>query len=62
VIISKDMKISEILKVNPKASDILSKAGMHCPNCPSNQSETLEEACSIHDLDLNDLLLELNNN
>lgn len=52
--INKDNTIGEILEINPKAADILSGFGMGCLGCPSATMETLEQACYIHGLDLNE--------
>ena len=57
---SKDTKIGEILKKEPDKVDILLQAGMHCIGCPASQGETLEEACMIHGIDVNDVVEELN--
>ena len=54
VTITKDMIISDILKIDERAVPILMDAGMHCIGCPSAQGESLEEA-AIVDV-LNDLL------
>ncbi|MDO5520886.1 MAG: hydroxylamine reductase, partial [bacterium] len=58
--ITKDMIIGEILKANPDHASVLMAAGMHCLGCPSSQAETLEEACMVHGLDVNQLLAQLN--
>lgn len=57
---SKDTKIGEILETDPEKVDILIEAGMHCVGCPASQEETLEEACMIHGIDVNELVEELN--
>ena len=54
--ITKDMIIGEILKANPNHARVLMEAGMHCLGCPSSQAETLEEACMVHGIDVNELL------
>ncbi len=54
--ITKDMIIGEILKANPDHARVLMEAGMHCLGCPSSQAETLEEACMVHGIDVNELL------
>ena len=59
---SKDTKIGEIIEKDPDKVDILIEAGMHCIGCPASQGETLEEACMIHGIDVNDLVEELNKN
>ena len=57
---NKDMKISEILEIAPEKADILMEVGMHCITCPISQMETLEEACEVHGIDVNELLEKLN--
>ena len=58
--ITKEMVIGEILKVKPEAVAILMQSGMHCLGCPSSQMESLEEACMVHGIDVEALLIELN--
>lgn len=58
--ISRDTLISETLRLNPKAAEILMRYGMGCLGCPSAQMESLEQAAEIHGIDLEKLLAELN--
>lgn len=58
--ITKDMKISEIIKVNSNIIAILLNAGMHCVGCPSAQGESLEEAALVHGLDADALVKQIN--
>ena len=58
---SKDTKIGEILEVAPEKAEILLQAGMHCLGCPASQEETLEEACAVHGIDVEELVKTLNN-
>ena len=58
-VITKDMTIGELLKVNPDYANVLMSVGMHCIGCPSSQMETLEEACHVHGLKVEDLLAKL---
>lgn len=58
--INKDMKIGELLETAPEKAEILMEAGMHCLGCPASQAETLEEACEVHGIDVNELVEELN--
>lgn len=46
--ISEKTSISEILKSNPKAIEILLNSGMHCVGCPMSMMETLENGCLAH--------------
>ena len=57
---SKDTLIGEILEKAPEKSDLLLEIGMHCLSCPASQMETLEEACNVHDIDVNEVLEKLN--
>ncbi len=52
--------IGDLLKQAPEKADILLEAGMHCLSCPASQMETLEEACEVHGIDVEELLKELN--
>ena len=58
--INKDTKIGEIVEKYPEKVDVLLGAGMHCLGCPASQAETLEEACMVHGIDVEDLLKEIN--
>ena len=58
--IEKDMTIGEILEEAPEKAEILMDAGMHCLGCPASQGETLEEACEVHGIDVEEVLKELN--
>ena len=58
--INKDRKIGELLEVAPEKAEILMEAGMHCLGCPASQAETLEEACEVHGIDVEELLSKIN--
>ncbi|QUH24706.1 DUF1858 domain-containing protein [Serpentinicella alkaliphila] len=58
--ITKDTKISDILRVNPNAAGILMAFGMGCLGCPGAQMETLEQAAGVHGINLEELLKKLN--
>ena len=58
--ITKDQTIGQVLQVNSKAAQILMNFGMGCLGCPSAQVETIEQACEVHGLKLEDVLAALN--
>lgn len=60
MIITKDMKIGDIIRADFNIVEILMGAGMHCVGCPSAQGETLEQACMVHGIDVDDLVEEIN--
>ncbi|MCI5898613.1 MAG: DUF1858 domain-containing protein [Anaerovoracaceae bacterium] len=58
--ITKDMRIDEILQINEAFTEVLFNSGMPCVGCPGAASETLEEAADSHGIDLEKLLADLN--
>ena len=59
--ITADMTIGEILELRgEEIAPILLGMGMHCLGCPSSQMETLEEACEVHGVDINEILSQMN--
>ena len=58
--ITKTDIISEVLKKNKNAEEILRNFGMGCLGCPSSSMESLEDACDIHGLDIDEVLKKLN--
>ena len=58
--IEKTTTIGELLETNPENADILLDAGMHCLGCPASQAETLEEACDVHGINVEELVEKLN--
>lgn len=57
---NKDTKIGEILEKAPEKAEILLEIGMHCLGCPASQMETLEEACAVHGIDVEEVVNKLN--
>ena len=58
--ITADTLIAECLQLNPNAPEILMEAGMHCLGCPAAAAETLEQACAVHGIDVEELVAKLN--
>ena len=56
----KDTRIGEILEKTPEKAEILLNVGMHCIGCPASQMETLEEACDVHGIDVEEVVEKLN--
>ena len=49
--ITKDTIIGDILIMN---------IGMHCLGCPASRGETVEQACMVHGVDVDELLAAVN--
>ena len=58
--IDKNIKIGDLLNEYPEKAEILLNVGMHCLGCPASQEETLEEACMVHGIDVEELVENLN--
>ncbi len=58
--VTKNMTIGELLEVAPEKAEILLAAGMHCLGCPASRGETIEEACEVHGISVDELMEELN--
>lgn len=58
--IDKSMVIGDILRTNRELATVLMQSGMHCLGCPSSQMESLEEACMVHGINVDELVAELN--
>lgn len=58
--ITSDMLIGDILREYPKAAPILMECGMHCLGCPSSQMESLNDACMVHGLNVDEVVKIMN--
>ena len=56
----KETIMGDLLKSNPEVVPILLNAGMHCIGGPSSIGESLDEACMVHGIDVDDLVTEIN--
>ena len=52
--------IGEVIRLDENSPEILMRFGMGCIGCPSAQVETIEQACEIHGLNLDEVLKALN--
>ena len=58
--ITKDMTIQKIIETNEGVAPILMAAGMHCLGCAMAHGETLEQACAVHGIDVDNLAKQIN--
>jgi len=58
--VTKDTIIGDLLKIDEETSEILLGIGMHCLGCPSARAETLEQACEVHGVDVDELVEQIN--
>jgi len=57
---TKDMFVADVLNLDRGTIPIFFKHGLHCLGCSMSHGETLEEACQVHSLNLDQLLSDLN--
>ena len=58
--ITKDTIIGDILHIAPETAPIFLSIGMHCLGCPSSRGETVEQACMVHGVQVDELLERIN--
>jgi hybrid cluster-associated redox disulfide protein len=59
VTITKDTIIGDILDAAPESAPLFMEIGMHCLGCPAARGETLAEACSVHGVDADELIVKI---
>ena len=58
--ITKNMKIVEVLAVKPETAQVFGSYGMGCIHCLMAHQETVEEAAAANGVDVDELLAQLN--
>lgn len=58
--VTKDMLIGEILDADRGTAQFFLNMGMHCLGCPSARGESLEMACEVHGVDVDELVADIN--
>lgn len=58
--VTKHTLIGDILDMDRDTAPYFLEMGMHCLGCPSARGESLEEACMVHGVDVNELIEKIN--
>ena len=58
--ITADMTIASVMKLDPEVAPVFMSYGMHCLYCPHASAESLAEASRVHGIDVNELVKALN--
>ena len=58
--ITKDSISGDILDADGTTAEYFLEMGMHCLGCPSARGESLEQACMVHGVDVDELVAKLN--
>ena len=52
--------IGDVLDNAPETAQFFLEIGMHCLGCPSARSESIEQACAVHQTDADALVAKIN--
>lgn len=58
--VTKDTIIGDILDNDATTADYFLEMGMLCLHCPASRGESLEQACMVHGVDVNEMLEKIN--
>ncbi|MCI5937378.1 MAG: DUF1858 domain-containing protein [Eubacterium sp.] len=58
--VTADMLIGDVLKEDVTIAPIMMASGMHCIGCPASQGESIQQACEVHGVDVQDLIEKIN--
>ena len=53
------MKWNGVCVINPH-TPFFFEMGMHCLDCPVSRMESIEDACDVHGVDMDELIAKLN--
>jgi len=60
MLVTKEMTIEQVLKLNPATANIFMGMGMHCLGCAVASGESVEQAALAHGVDVSKLVDDLN--
>ena len=58
--ITKDTIVGDILDIDATTAPLFFEIGMHCLGCPASRGETIEQACEVHGVDVDELVAKIN--
>ena len=59
--VTKESIIGDVLDFDVETAQFFLEMGMHCLGCPASRGESIEDACAVHGVDVNELIEKLNN-
>jgi len=60
IVITKEMIIDDVIKLDETLGEVFMGFGMHCIFCHMGMEETVEEAAYVHQVDVDFLVQKLN--
>jgi hybrid cluster-associated redox disulfide protein len=58
--ITKDMTFAQVMRMHPDVVRVFAKYNLGCIGCMGAQAESLEQGCSAHGLNVDEVLKDLN--
>ena len=58
--VTKESIIGDVLDFAPATAQFFFEIGMHCLGCPSARGESIEDACTVHGTDADELIAKIN--
>ena len=58
--VTKDMTFAQVMRMHPDVVKVLAKYNLGCIGCMGAQAESLEQGCSAHGLNVDEVLKDLN--
>ena len=58
--VEKTSIIGDVLDKFPQTAPIFLSIGMHCLGCPASRGESIEEACMVHGVNVDELIEAIN--
>ena len=58
--VTKNTLIGDILDADQTTAPYFFEMGMHCLGCPASRGESLEQACEVHGVSVDELVEKLN--
>ena len=60
MVVTKESIIGDVLDFDVDTARFFFEIGMHCLGCPASRGESIEQACAVHGVDVDELIEKLN--
>lgn len=58
--ITSDMSIASVMRLDPEVAPVFMSFGMHCLYCPHASAESIKDASEVHGINADELVTALN--
>ena len=60
MVVTKESIIGDVLDYDKDTGVFFLEMGMHCLGCPASRGESVEEACAVHGVSVDELVDKIN--